>query len=136
MWDLRDYARIRVEGKILGLRHEGNYVSVEWEEYERQQKSLSYRKHPNSFTLTTYFSSSFSLFCKNLSWSDMLTKSTDENFLQVNLSFEAYIYVFLLDQDHLAVGQDLTVEADLRHETELVEFFTRVRERKEEKKVG
>ena len=60
----------------------------------------------------------------------MLTKSTDENFLQVNLSFEAYIYVFLLDQDHLTVGQDLTVEADLRHETELVEFFTRVRERR------
>ena len=60
----------------------------------------------------------------------MLTKSTDENFLQVNLSFEAYIYVFLLDQDHLTVGQDLTVEADLGHETELVEFFTRVRERR------
>ena len=31
MWDLKDYVRIRGEGKILGLRHEENYVSVEGE---------------------------------------------------------------------------------------------------------
>ena len=29
MWDLKDYVRIRGEGKILSLRHEANYVSVE-----------------------------------------------------------------------------------------------------------
>ena len=34
MWDLKDYVRISgVKGKILDLRHEVNYVSVEeWEE--------------------------------------------------------------------------------------------------------
>ena len=51
MWDLRDYARIRGEGKILGLRHEGNYVSVEWEEYERQLKSLSQLLHSHHLLL-------------------------------------------------------------------------------------
>ena len=41
------------------------------------------------------------------------------------------------DQDHLTICQgyeDLRVEADLRNETELVEFFTRVMERRKENK--
>ena len=40
MWGLEDYVRIRgVRGKILGLRHEVNYVSVEGG--EENQASVS-----------------------------------------------------------------------------------------------